>query len=59
MNKYVAFYRTRKMEVEGETALEARDEAARRFKAKKAYEVTVKLAYREDRVAVPLDPASL
>ncbi len=60
MNKYIAFYRTRKIEVEAEIAIDARDTAAAIFKAKKPWEVTVKLAYSEERRAlVPLDPASL
>lgn len=47
MNGYKAFYRGRQIEVTANTSLEARDEAARQFKAKKAYDVTVVLCERD------------
>ena len=44
MNGYVCFYKGKRIEVYAETLLEARDKAAKQFKAKKAYEVHVVLA---------------
>ena len=44
MNGYVAFYRGKRMEVEAKTSYEAQQTAAKAFKAKKSYEVSVVLA---------------
>jgi hypothetical protein len=46
MNGYIAFYKGKRIEVHAETSFEAQQEAARRFKARKAYEVSVMLAER-------------
>jgi hypothetical protein len=43
-NGYIAFYNEKQMEVYADTSLEARDKAAKMFKAKKPYMVTVVLA---------------
>ena len=47
MNGYICFYKGRKLEVHADTQLKARDEAAKLFKAKKAYEVTAVLAEKD------------
>jgi hypothetical protein len=44
MNGYVAFYKNQRKEVYAETAYAAQQEAARQFRARKAYEVHVVLA---------------
>lgn len=44
MNGYIAFYRGKRIEVYAERSIDARDIAAAKFKARKAYEVTVVLA---------------
>ena len=44
MNGYVCFYRNKRIEVYADTSIQARDIAAAKFKAKKAYEVTTVLA---------------
>ena len=44
MNGYVCFYRGKRTEVEANTSFEAQEKAAKFFKAKKSYEVTVVLA---------------
>jgi hypothetical protein len=41
MNGYLAFYKDKKLEVHAETSYKAQLEAAKQFKAKKNYEVTV------------------
>lgn len=46
-NGYIAFYKGRKIEVYAKTSLEARDKAAKEFKAKKAYEVEVILCEKD------------
>lgn len=43
MNGYKAFYRGKTLEIFAETSLAARDDAAKKFKAKKAHEVSVVL----------------
>jgi hypothetical protein len=58
MNTYIAFYKGRKIEVTGETSLAARDAAAARFKARKAYDVTVVLA-EKDGVTITHSPEAL
>jgi hypothetical protein len=45
-NGYIAFYRGKKIEVYASTSYEAQQLAAKEFKAKKSYEVTVVLAER-------------
>lgn len=47
MNGYKAFYRGKTIEILAETSLAARDEAAKKFKAKKAYEVSVILCEKD------------
>lgn len=44
MRKYIAFYKSKKIEVEASSSYEAQCKAAAKFKAKKSYEVTVALA---------------
>ena len=46
-NGYIAFYRGQKKEVYAETSYKAQQEAAKLFKAKKSYEVTVVLAEKD------------
>jgi hypothetical protein len=53
MRTYIAFYRGKQIEVIADTSLAAQTEAARIFKARKTYEVTVVLA------DTSIDPASL
>ena len=53
MRTYKAFYKGRSVTVIAETSYAAQQEAAKFFKAKKSYEVTVILA------DVPVDCASL
>lgn len=43
MNGYLAFYKDKKIEVWADTSYDAQQKAAKEFKAKKAYEVTVVL----------------
>ncbi len=43
LNGYKAFWRGKSVEVHAETSYEAQQKAAKLFKAKKAYEVTVVL----------------
>ena len=52
MNKYVAFYRNKRLEVEADTSYGAQKEAAKQFKAKKEYEVTVMLAEKNGETVV-------
>ena len=47
MNKYLCFWKKQTLEVEALTTLQAQDLAAAKFKARKAYEVTVMLVERE------------
>ncbi len=47
MNGYVAFYRGKRIEVESDSSYHAQIEAARIFKARKSFEVTVMLAERD------------
>jgi hypothetical protein len=53
MRTYIALYRGKKIEVIAATSYAAQTEAARIFKAKKAYDVIVLLA------DTPIDTASL
>ncbi len=43
MNGYKAFYKGKELEVYAETSYKAQLEAAKQFKAKKSYDVTVML----------------
>ncbi len=43
MNGYKAFYKGKALDVYAETAYQAQQKAAKEFKAKKSYEVTVML----------------
>ena len=52
MNTYIAFYRSKKIEVQADTALVARDIAVKIFKARKSYDVTVVLAEKNGEVVV-------
>jgi hypothetical protein len=47
MNTYIAFYRGLMRQIDADTAYEAQKKAAAEFKAKKSYEVTVKLAEKD------------
>ena len=58
MNGYICFYRSKKLEVQAETSLKAQEIAAKQFKAKKAWEVTVVLA-EKDGAQVTHNPAFL
>lgn len=47
MNGYIAFYKGKRIEVTASTSYEAQQKAAKQFKAKKPYEVTVVLAEKD------------
>lgn len=47
MNGYIAFYKGKQLEVHANTSYEAQMLAAKTFKAKKSYEVTVMLAEKD------------
>lgn len=47
MNGYKCFYRGKNIEVYAETSYKAQQEAAKVFKAKKSYEVTVVLCEKD------------
>lgn len=49
---YIAFYKGRRLELYASGQLAARDEAARQFKAKKPYEVTVVLAEKDGETVI-------
>ena len=53
MRTYKAFYRNKVIEVQAETSYDAQQAAAKLFKAKKAYDVTVVLC------DVPLSTSSI
>lgn len=44
MNGYIALYRGKRIEVHAESSYDAQQKAAKQFKAKKSYEVSVYLA---------------
>lgn len=46
MNGYLAFYKDKQIEVYANTSYEAQQKAAKEFKAKKSYDVTVVLCER-------------
>jgi len=48
MFTYIAFYRGKQMEVKALRSFDAQEIAAKAFKAKKSYEVTIMLAARPD-----------
>ena len=52
MNGYIAFYKGRKCEVHAETSYAAQLEAAKMFKAKKRFEVTVVLSEKDGQPVV-------
>ncbi len=56
MNGYKAFYRNKTTEVYAATSYAAQIEAAKFFKAKKSYEVTVMLCERQDGSQVTHSP---
>ena len=47
MNTYVAFYKSKRLEVSADTSYEAQTKAAAAFRARKSYEVTVVLAEKD------------
>ena len=47
MNGYIAYYKGKQLEVCAESSYLAQQEAARRFKARRNYEVTVVLAEKD------------
>jgi hypothetical protein len=52
MNKYIALYKGKKIEVQAETSFTAQEVAAKQFKAKKRYEVDVYICEMSDGSAV-------
>jgi hypothetical protein len=52
LNGYKAFYKNKTMEVYAETSLQAQTIAAKEFKARKQYDVTVVLCERADSTTV-------
>lgn len=52
MNGYICFYQGKRVEVHAETSAQAQQKAAILFKAKKAYNVTVVLAEKNDKPVV-------
>lgn len=56
MNIYKAFYRGKEKEVSTDTSYAAQLEAAKQFKAKKSYEVTVVLLAKDNQPVIH-DPA--
>jgi hypothetical protein len=52
MNGYVCFYKGKRLEVYAETTLKAQKEAAKQFKAKKHYDITVMLAEKDGKEVV-------
>ncbi len=48
MNGYVCFYKGKRLEVYADTSLQAQDKAAKEFKARKSYDVTVVLAEKDE-----------
>jgi hypothetical protein len=58
MNGYVCFWRGKRIEVRAATSYEAQRAAAAIFKARKAYEVTVVLAEKDDGKPVVHSPSN-
>ncbi len=48
MNTYHAFYKGKKIELKADTSLKAQTEAAKQFKAKKSYDVSIVLVALSD-----------
>ena len=46
-NGYICFYKNKKIEVMADSSYEAQQKAAKEFKAKKSYDVTVILAEKD------------
>lgn len=59
MATFLAFYRGKTIEVEASSAYAAQTKAATALKARKSYEITVKVVSRDDGTAVAHDTASL
>lgn len=59
MNKYICFYKTKKIMVEAATSYEAQQKAAAELKVKKSYEVTVFLHERSDGSEVTHDSSEI
>ncbi len=47
MNKYIAFYKNKSIEVEADTSYKAQLKASEVFKAKKSYQVSIMLCEKE------------
>jgi hypothetical protein len=58
MFTYIAFYKGKQIEVKALRSYDAQEAAAKIFKARKSYEVTVMLAAKDDEPVVH-DPAVL
>lgn len=58
MNGYIAFYKGKRLEVFAETSYQAQVKAAKEFKAKKSYDITVMLAEKDGQPVIH-DPAVL
>ncbi len=52
MNGYIAFYKGKRIEVYAETIFAAQQEAAKKFKVKKSYDVVVVLAEKNGQPVV-------
>ena len=52
MNGYIAMYRGKKIEVYADSSYEAQQKAAKEFKAKKSYEVSVYLCEKQDQTVL-------
>ena len=52
MNGYVAFYKGKRIELHADSSFAAQQLAARQFKARRAYEVTVVLAEKDGKQVV-------
>jgi hypothetical protein len=59
MFTYECFYKNKRMTVLAPRSIDAREKAAKLFKARKEYEVTVVLAARPDGSPVLHSPASI
>lgn len=59
MNKYICFYKTKKVMVEANSSYEAQQKAAIELKPKKSYEVTVFLHERDDGSEVKHDASEI
>lgn len=59
MATYNAYYKGKVIEVKADTSFNAQSEAAKKFKARKPYEVTVVLVQRDDGTEVTHSTASI